>query len=139
MEASVCVEQKGTVEQITSQNIWVKVHREASCGHCNAKGVCFLGEDTERELEISHFTPGLKIGDTVEVIISRTMGNKAVVLGYLVPFLILISTLISLKMFGASDWLSGIVSLAAMAPYFIVLYLFRNRLKRTFTLSARKK
>jgi len=138
MEGSVCVEQKGTVEQITGLNIRVRVHREASCGDCKASGICFVGEGKERELEISNFTPGLKVGDQVEVIITRNMGNKAVLLGYLVPFLILITTLIVLNFLGASDWLSGIASLLAMAPYFLLLYFFRNRLRKTFNLSARK-
>jgi sigma-E factor negative regulatory protein RseC len=67
------------------------------------------------------------------------MGNKAVLLGYLVPFIILVTTLITLSTFGASEWLMGITSLCALAPYFLLLYFFRNRLRKTFTLSARKK
>lgn len=139
MESSVCVEQSGTVEQISDHNIRVKVHREAACGDCNAKGICFLGEGSEREFEISRFTPGLKPGDKVDVIISQSMGNKAVFLGYLVPFIILISSLIILNTIGVSELLTGIISLCTIAPYYFLLYLFRNRLRKTFTLSARKK
>lgn len=139
MDGSVCVEQKGTVEQITGQNIMVRIHREALCGNCSAKGLCFIGEGDERELEISNYSPGLKVGDQVEVMISQSMGNKAVLLGYLVPFIILVTTLLILNKFGASEWLMGIISLSAMAPYFLLLYFIRNRLRKTFTLSARKK
>lgn len=138
MEGSVCIEQKGTVEQIAGHNIKVRVHRMASCGDCRAGTICFMGESTEREIEISNFTPGLKIGDQVEVILSRSMGNKAVVLGYLMPFIILILSLIIMKLLGAGDLLSGLISLGSLAPYFIILYLLRNRLRKVFTLSARK-
>jgi sigma-E factor negative regulatory protein RseC len=138
MEASVCIEQKGTVENISSHNIRVRIRREASCGQCNARGMCFVGDGTERIIDISEFTPGLKIGDHVGIIITRSMGNKAILLGYLVPFLLLISTLIVLNLLGAKEWLSGLLSLASLVPYFILLYLLRNRLRKTFTLSARK-
>jgi positive regulator of sigma E activity len=139
MGSSACVEQRGTVEQIAGHYIRVRVHREASCGDCKASGICFMGEGKERELEINNFTPGLKVGDHVEVIISRSLGNKAVFLGYMVPFIILLTSLLILNAFGANDLFSGIVSILAIMPYFLILYLLRNRLRKTFTLSARKK
>jgi sigma-E factor negative regulatory protein RseC len=138
MEASVCIQQKGTVEEFTGHNIRVKIHREASCGHCGAKGLCYIGEGTERIVEISDFSPGLKTGDTVGISISRSMGNKAVVLAYLVPFILLMTTLIVLNFSGVREWLSGLLALFGLVPYYILLYLFRNRLRKTFMLSARK-
>jgi len=139
MEASVCIQQKGTVEEFTGHNIRVKIHREASCGHCGAKGLCYIGEGTERIVEIGDFSPDLKTGDTVGISITRGMGNKAVVLGYMVPFIILLSTLIISNYSGAREWLSGLLALISLVPYYILLYLFRNRLRKTFRLSARKK
>ena len=43
MESSVCIEQKGTVEEISGQHIRVKIHRNSSCGHCNATGYVLYG------------------------------------------------------------------------------------------------
>jgi sigma-E factor negative regulatory protein RseC len=138
METSVCIQQKGTVEEFTGHNIKVKIHREASCGHCGAKGLCYIGEGTERTIEISDFSSDLKIGDTVAISIARSMGNKAVMLGYMVPFIILLTTLIVLNSSGAREWLSGLLAIISLIPYYILLYLFRNRLRKTFLISARK-
>jgi len=138
MDASVCIEQKGTVEEISSHNIRVRTHREASCGHCNARGMCYLGDGTERIVEIGDFAADLKIGDTVGITISRSMGNKAIFLGYLIPFLLLLGTLIAVDQLGAEEWLTGLLSLGILVPYFIILYFLRNRLRKTFVLSARK-
>jgi sigma-E factor negative regulatory protein RseC len=100
--------------------------------------MCYFGEGTERIIEISDFPTDTKIGDSVEILISRSMGNKAIVLGYLIPFLLLIGTLIVLTQFGVRDWISGLLSMAALLPYFLILYMLRDSLRKTFMLSARK-
>lgn len=139
MNASVCIEQKGTVEEITSRSIRVRTLREASCGQCSAKSMCFLGESPERIVEVSDFTPDIKIGDTVGITISRSMGNKAIVLAYFIPFLCLITGLVLFKQLGLADWLSGILAISILIPYYLVLYLVRGRLQKTFMLAAHKK
>jgi sigma-E factor negative regulatory protein RseC len=100
--------------------------------------MCYLGDGTERIVEIGDFGPDLKIGDTVGITISRSMGNKAIFLGYLIPFLLLLGTLIAVDQLGAEEWLTGLLSLGILVPYFIILYFLRNRLRKTFVLSARK-
>jgi positive regulator of sigma E activity len=139
MDTSVCIEQKGTVEEITSHYIRVKTRRDVLCGHCNAQGICYMGDGAERIIEINNFTSDIKLGDTVGITISRGMGNKAIVLGYLVPFLILVGTLLMLSQVGLEEWLTGVLSISALIPYFFMLFLLRNRLRKTFRFSARKK
>lgn len=138
MEASVCIEQKGTVEMISKEGIQVKIMRNSSCGPCSAKGLCFMGDTAERIVHITDFDNQLKKGDTVSVVMSQTKGNKAVVLGYLVPFLLIMSALIALNTLGFPEWQSGLLSLATLIPYFTLLHFFQNRLNRAFTLSAHK-
>jgi positive regulator of sigma E activity len=139
MDASVCIEQKGTVEEITNHSITVKIHRDTSCGCCDSRGMCNLSDDTERIIDTVDNSLNLKIGDHVGITITRSMGNKAVILGYLFPFLLLIIVLIFLNALGFEEWLSGVISLAALFPYYMLLYLFRDRLKKSFTFVIRKK
>ena len=96
--------------------IRVRIHRESACGHCNARGMCNLGESRKELLKFRIQLPDLQIGDDVEVTISRSMGNKAVLLGYLIPFLLLVSVLILLMPSGFQEWIAGILSLASLAP-----------------------
>ncbi|HLO59912.1 MAG TPA: SoxR reducing system RseC family protein [Bacteroidales bacterium] len=139
MEASVCKEQMGTVEGISGHMIQVRIHREALCGHCSAQSLCFLGETKERIIDISDFSSDIKPGDVVDVNISTGQGNKAILLGYLVPFAVLITTLLIFSSIGAKDWIAGLSALLSLVPYYMILYLFRNRLKKVFIFSARKK
>ena len=138
METSVCIAQKGTVEHVTNQFITVRVHREASCGQCGARTLCYMGEGTERVFEIRDFDSGIQTGDQVAVQITRSMGNKAVVIGYLLPFILMISVMLILNAMGYSEGVTGLLSLSSLIPYYLVLYLIRNRLRKTFAVSVRK-
>jgi sigma-E factor negative regulatory protein RseC len=138
MQGSVCIEQKGTVEAIINHTVQVRIHRDSACGHCHASNLCNLFEMSERIVEADDQGLEYKAGDSVEVIISRSMGNKAVLWGYLLPLMVLLSVLILTSALEAREWISGIVALGALAPYYIGLYLLRDRLKKSFTFTLRK-
>lgn len=138
MKASVCIEQKGVVEMVSDQEIQVKIMRNSLCGPCSVKGLCFMGESAERIIHITDFDKLLKKGDTVSVVITKGKGNRAIILGYLLPFLLMLSVLITLSTMSFPEWFSGISSLAILIPYFILLHLFKNRINKVFYFSAYK-
>jgi len=138
MEASVCIEQKGTVEVITDRYIRVSIQRDTACGHCHAQSMCALGDESRRSIEVMNTGTEVRIGDAVDVNISRSAGNKAVFLAYFLPFVLLMASLLILQSLGVKEWITGVVSLSILVPYYLVLYFFRNTLKRTFIFSIRK-
>ena len=138
MEASVCIAQKGTVEDIAGHRITVRVHRETACGQCNARSMCNLSDIEERIIETSDYSNNFRIGDDVRIAITAGMGNRAVLLGYLLPFVLLVTVLISLNALGFQEWVSGLFSLVMLGAYYFILYLFRNRLKKSFTFTISK-
>lgn len=138
MEAAVCIEQTGTVEETTGQLIRVRIHRESLCSQCHARGMCYMGEGNDRLIEISDFESGIKTGDLVKLVINRKAGNKAIILGYLVPFIILISVLLIMDVAGMPEWVSGLTAIGSLIPYFLLLYFIRDSLRKKFTVTAHK-
>lgn len=138
MNTSVCFEQKGIIESVNDNRITVRIDRGSACGHCSAQGLCNLAESTERIIEVNNSTQLFSIGEWVQVTMSRSMGNKAILLGYFIPFVLFISTLLILSAYGLPEWITGLVSLLILIPYFIILYIFRERLRRTFSFSIHK-
>lgn len=138
MNTSVCFEQKGIIESVNNNRITVRIDRGSACGHCSAQGLCNLAESTERIIEVNNSTQLFSIGEWVQVTMSRSMGNKAILLGYFIPFVLFISTLLILSAYGLPEWITGLVSLLILIPYFIILYIFRERLRRTFSFSIHK-
>lgn len=138
MNASVCFEQKGIIESINHHLIRIRIDRETSCAHCNASGICNIADMSERTIEISNFSHSFSVGEWVGITITRKTGNMAVLLGYFIPFILLIATLLILTSFTLPEWQAGLISLLVLVPYFAVLYLFREKLKKTFSFSIHK-
>lgn len=80
----------------------------------------------------------VKPGDTVNVLMSQSTGFTALAFGYILPFVTIMAMLIILVSLDIPELTAGLVSLGMLAPYYLVLYFFRERLneKFTFTLKA---
>jgi sigma-E factor negative regulatory protein RseC len=138
MNSSVCFEQRGIIESVHKNRITVRIDRASACGSCSAKGMCNLAESAESLIEIDDSTQLFSVGEWVRVSMSRSMGNKAILFGYFIPFVLLISTLLIVSACGLPEWIAGLLSLLILVPWYIVLYIFRERLRKTFTFSIHK-
>ncbi len=138
MSEIVCIEKQGIVERIVEDTVMVRIRQLSACGSCRAKGLCSLSESADKIIEVDKNTPDISTGDTVNIVISRAMGNKAVVLGYLLPFLLMFTTLILLSRLPWKEWMTGLASVGILVPYYLTLYALRDRLKKTFSFTIRK-
>ena len=94
-----------------------------------------------------------KLGDTVEVMVQQKMGWKAVVLAYLLPFFVMLAVMfIGNGLLAMGDGATGLlgdeakreavlgtVALCAMAVYYLVLGMFKDKLQKEFSFTAKKK
>lgn len=101
------------------------------CSACH-KSLCMLGESKAKEVEISGSLQ-FKAGEEVLVRVNPASGYTAVVLLYLVPFLLMMLTLIVVMRLGYSEGWAGLGALLILVPYFLFLYgirkSFRNQCK----------
>ncbi len=130
----------GIVQAIEQSMIRVSILSKSACGSCNVKGLCSLSESEEKTIDIygAQNTGSFAIGDKVEVIMQSSKGMKAMFLGYILPFILVFLTLILLISFTGNEMLAGLISLAVLAPYYILLYFFGSVLKKTFSFTLRK-
>ena len=94
-----------------------------------------------------------KVGDEVEVMVQQKMGWKAVVLAYLLPFFVMLAVMfIGNGLLAIGDGATGLlgdeakreavlgtVALCAMAVYYLVLGMFKDKLQKEFSFTAKKK
>ena len=52
--------------------------------------------------------------------------------GYILPFFVVLSTLIIVQEITGNELISGLISLAILIPYYITLYFLRHHLKKIF-------
>jgi len=130
------IEHEGIVEKISEKNVIVRIASMSACGLCHAKSMCSMSETKDKMIDI--FTKEkVEIGQKVMVVGSRGQGFKAAGLAYLLPVFIVVAVLsVSMTLTG-NEIFSGIISLAALAPYFLILRNINNRLKKTFSFNLK--
>ncbi|MGC9331820.1 MAG: SoxR reducing system RseC family protein [Bacteroidales bacterium] len=137
MTSKTEVEHKGIVDHCQGNSVYVKILSESACASCKIKSVC--GVDTkEKIIEIDNAPPDYHEGDSVVVSISEKHGYKALFIGYLLPFIVSLTTLIlGIKLTG-NEGLSGLLAIVILAPYFLVLRFLRPNLKKSFRFNINK-
>ena len=140
----------------------VRIVQTSACAACKAKAMCASAESVEKEMTvvllgdeaIGRLGNGQwAVGDTVEVMVQQKMGWKAVVLAYLLPFFVMLAVMfVGNGLLAMGDGATGLlgdeakreavlgtVALCAMALYYLVLGMFKDKLQKEFSFTAKKK
>ena len=135
----------------------VRIVQTSACAACKAKTMCASAESAEKEMTAVLLSDNgrpmgygvldadkplleYKVGDTVEVMVQQKMGWKAVVLAYLLPFFVMLAVmLIGNAIWAVREEILGTVALCAMALYYLVLGMFKDKLQKEFSFTARKR
>ena len=88
------VTHNGIVKSKTTQSIKVAIVVQSGCASCQIKGSCNMAEQTDKELDISCDPLLYCVGQRVEVKLKASQGFNALFLGYLLPFVVLLTTMI---------------------------------------------
>jgi sigma-E factor negative regulatory protein RseC len=123
----------GIVKSLSYNSINVGIVVKAGCGSCQIKNSCSMVEKSDKELEIECDPTQFRVGQQVSVRLKTQQGMNAIFLGYVLPFLILFSTMLISSTISNNEGTTGLLSLASVAVYYIVLYFFKNRIKKKFT------
>jgi sigma-E factor negative regulatory protein RseC len=127
------IQHPGIIESIEANTLFVKIQPQSACGNCHSKAFCNLSESTGKIIEVK-VNPGhsYKIGQEVTVTLERSLGYRALLLGYLLPFVLLLATIIVAVQLTNNEGFAALLGVLIMIPYFAMLYRFRESIKRRF-------
>ncbi len=131
------IQHDGVITKITNQKVTVSLNGNINCEACNAKTVCGSSESNQKEIEVLTTNPSLQLNDTVDVIISKDLGMKAVFWAYFLPFILIISVLIISSLF-VKEWIAGLLSIFVLIPYYLLLFVFKKEFVKSFKFSILK-
>ena len=119
----------------------VRIVQTSACAACKAKAMCASAESAEKEMTVVLLgDEQWAVGNEVEVMVQQKMGWKAVVLAYLLPFFVMLAVmLIGNAIWAVREEILGTVALCAMALYYLVLGMFKDKLQKEFSFTARKR
>ncbi|WP_319592390.1 SoxR reducing system RseC family protein [uncultured Draconibacterium sp.] len=111
-------------------SLTVNIVSQSACSTCHAQGACSVSDFQDKEIEVTEYNGNYKIGDEVTILFKQSKGFTALIWGYVIPFFIVLGTLIIALEVTGDELKSGLLSLFILVPYYITLYFFRHLLKK---------
>lgn len=130
-EDTICKE--GIVRAIHGDQIEVEITISSACSECHAKSIC-IPSDHKREtvLAQSLYNEHFEVGDKVHLVLKGSAGGKAVVLAYLLPFIVLMVALFGTYAITKSELAGVIVSVIFVVIYYIILKTQNKKIEQNF-------
>ncbi|MDV7187754.1 SoxR reducing system RseC family protein [Lutibacter sp. TH_r2] len=127
---------EGVVAKISAEIVTVALTGNVHCEACNAKGACGVSEGNTKEIEVLN-DGKYQLNEPVNVVLQKELGLKAVFWAYVLPFILVLSVLIIASSF-LKEWVAGLLAMAILVPYYLMLYVLQNTFKKAFRVSIFK-
>lgn len=139
MNSNSEISHRGRIVSITPEFTTVEIISEAACSSCHAQGFCGLGSAKAKAIDVpTRGWDNFQVGDEVEVVLTTAMGHTAVLLAYVAPLIVLVAVLLALTSAGVGELTAGLCSLGAVALWYGVLWLLRDRLKKDYIFKIKR-
>lgn len=131
------ISHEGIITAIHNNRMEVSLIGNIHCESCNAKNACGVSDTSSKTVEVFRKQDSFSINEKVVVAMREGLGLKAVLWAYIVPFVLLMATLIfTLSFF--NEGVAGILAISILVPYYTILYFSKNAFRRAFSISVYK-
>ncbi|MDZ7741816.1 MAG: SoxR reducing system RseC family protein [Bacteroidota bacterium] len=138
MSSDDVITHPGQIIRVKENKVEVRILSQSACASCHARGHCTVSDVEEKIVEVSpEAGRDFKEGETVDLIMKRGLAPRAVFLGYVLPFLVVLVALFVLVYATGKEGLSALISLGLLVPYYVIMYYMRDKLQKTFVFSIR--
>lgn len=128
----------GIVESIQGSHLSVRIVQTSACAACSAKGHCSSADSKDKIIDIiDTAASSYQVGERVTVVGEMSMGMMAVVLAFIIPFVLLIFSLFLFVALIGNELYAALLSLAILIPYYFILWLNKTRLKQKFSFTIK--
>ena len=132
------IKHEGVVLSTNGNMAHVEIVQTSACSACKARSMCMSSESQQKQMDVVMLEP-MQAGDRVEVEVRERLAWRAVLLAYILPFVVMMAVIAVLDY--ATDWseaITGTLSLCAIALYYLILSAFKHKLQKQFSFTARK-
>ena len=134
------ISHSGVVERIEGDCIKVRIVQTSACAACKVASHCNAAESKVKIVDVFGCdTTNYSTGQEVTVWASRDVANRALLLGFGVPFLLRVCVLLIALRLTANEGLAALWALGSLVPYYFALWLLRNRIQRGISFQIEEK
>ncbi len=132
------IEHQGIVTEAGEKKIRVKISPELACESCKIKNICSVADTNEKYFDFINLKEKYEIGETVNLILKKSLAFKAILISYIIPLSIILISMFSFTRFIKSEGILILITILIVVFYYFILWLFRNRLSEKFSLTISK-
>jgi sigma-E factor negative regulatory protein RseC len=136
MNRNQAISHEAIVKSVDNGSVTVSFSPGVSCSGCRAERSCGISGNSERIFKVDG-SFDLHPGEQVVVSIKGSQGYLALFLGYLLPLILVVSTLVILSSLRAGELVSGLSSFGILIPYYIILWIFRRFVGNRFSFTIK--
>ena len=131
------ISHSGVVESVEGNCVHVRITQASACAACKVAGYCNAAETKEKLVDVySDVAVGrFRVGDIVTVSASTQVAAYALLLGFGLPFVVVVAVLLMVLLLTHNEGLAAVAGLLALLPYYGVLFLTRNRVRNKLSFS----
>ena len=130
------IRHSGVVEHIEDGCVHVRIVQTSACAACKVAGYCNAAESKEKIIDVfcDSFAE-YSIGQSVVVTTSGQVAARALLWGFGIPFLLLVVVLFATWLLTAHEGWAALCALASLIPYYIMLWLLRDKMRQELAFS----
>lgn len=133
------IKHAGVIESVGEDCISVRILQTSACDACKVAGHCNASQSKEKLIDVyNQVNSDYHVGEHVMVVASPGVGMRAVAWGFGIPFILLVATVfLMVKLTGNEGW-AALTSLGMLIPYYLVLYLLRDKIRGRLSFSIER-
>ena len=124
------ISHSGVIEQILDGCVKVRIVQTSACAACKVAAHCNAAESKIKIVDVfCSDNSTYQVGQDVVVWASKDVANKALLLGFGIPFLLLICVLLIALRFTSEEGIAALTALGSLVPYYFMLWLLRKKIQ----------
>ena len=119
------------MESVAEGCVKVRILQTSACAACKVASHCNASDKKVKIVEVfCDDAASYQIGQEVRVTASRQVAANALLLSFGLPFLLLMLILIVTLKLSKNEGVAAIAAIASLVPYYLVLWLFKDRIRQ---------
>lgn len=132
------IRHRGKVEKVERDRVFVRLEEEVACSACQARKGCLASEGKETVIAVDDGSGRYSVNEEVTVSIQSAAGLRAAVVAFVIPLACVIVALTAGTVKSGSEIIGGLTGLAVLIPYYLILYVLRDKVKKRFVFTLSK-
>ena len=135
---NICRE--GIIRAVNGDDISVEIIVSSACSGCHAKSICIPSDRRKEVITVKNTRhEEYRVGETVELLLETSAGNKAVILAYVLPLIVLLVLLFGCYALTGKELLSVGIGVLGVVVYYLILKSAGKSVEKGMEFGIRKK